>query len=100
MLYVAHIHFKTSSLPLGVGNIPVGLQPMSSGSSHGRSPDSIAPGSSLPSYSAPSLGNGASVSPSGDGGKVNVHLVLSPGGGNPSGPGQGKLKKRLFIFNV
>ncbi|XP_070830246.1 proteoglycan 4a [Chaetodon trifascialis] len=76
----------------GVSNIPVGLLPMSSASSHGGAPDSPAPGSSLHSYSAPSRGSGASGGPSGPGaagGTVNVHLVLTPGGVAPSGPNQG-----------
>lgn len=59
-------------------------------------PDS--PGSSLPSYSAPSRGSSASLSPSyhgAAGGKVNVHLVLSPEGVVPS---QGELKVDYFCF--
>ncbi|KAI3375353.1 hypothetical protein L3Q82_021845 [Scortum barcoo] len=76
----------------GVSNVPVGLQPMSSASSHGGAPESPTAGSSLPSYSAPSVGSSAPVSPSGPeavAGRVNVHLVLSPGGVAPSGPNQG-----------
>lgn len=65
---------------------------MSSAPSHGGAPDSPAPGSSLPGYSALSAGGSAPVSPSGPGavgGRVNVQLVLSPGGVAPSGPSQG-----------
>ncbi|KAA8587559.1 hypothetical protein FQN60_016421 [Etheostoma spectabile] len=72
----------------GVSDVSVGLLPVSIPSSHSGVPDWPA-GHSLPSYSAPSLGSGAPVGPSGPGavdGKVNVHLVLSPGGGTPSGP--------------
>ncbi|XP_044074397.1 proteoglycan 4a [Siniperca chuatsi] len=82
----------TNLLQRGVSNIPDSLLPMSSASSHGGAPDSPVPGSSLPRNSAPSLGSSAPVSPSGPGavgGKVNVHLVLSPGGVAPSGPSQG-----------
>ncbi len=69
---------------------------MSSASSHGGAPDSPAPGSSLPSYSAPSVGSSDPVSPSGA--RVNVHLVLSPGGVEPSGPSQGYLCQFHFEF--
>lgn len=55
---------------------------------HAGAPDS--PGSSLPSYSAPSHGRGASLRPSDHGAAGGkVHLVLSPGGVAPS---QGELK--------
>ncbi|XP_034411169.1 proteoglycan 4a [Cyclopterus lumpus] len=53
----------------GVRHFPVGLLPMSIPVSHGRVP--VSPGrgssSSLPSHSAPSVGSGAPVSPSGHG---------------------------------
>lgn len=74
-----------------MSDIPADLLPMSIPSSNSGVPDSPA-GYSLPSYSAPSLGSSAPVRPSGPGavdGKVNVHLVLSPEGGTPSGPSQG-----------
>ncbi|XP_045908017.1 proteoglycan 4a [Micropterus dolomieu] len=77
----------TNSRQHGVNNIPVGLLPMSSASSHGGAPDSPAPGSSLPSASALPLGSSASGLGA-DGGKVNVHLVLSPEVVAPSGPSQ------------
>lgn len=85
--------------PVGVSNIPAGLLPASG--THGGAPDSPALGSSLPSYSAPSLGSSASLSPSGRGaagGNVNVHLVLTPGGVAPSGPSQGELNRDYFNF--
>ncbi|XP_036938962.1 proteoglycan 4a isoform X2 [Acanthopagrus latus] len=74
----------------GVSNIPVGLLPASSAASRGRAPEAPAPGYSLPGNSAPSRGSSASVAPSGPGGaggNLNIHLVLSPGGTAPSGPG-------------
>ncbi|XP_039672075.1 proteoglycan 4a [Perca fluviatilis] len=75
----------------GVSDIPAGLQPLSIPSSNSGVPD-LPAGYSLPRYSAPSLGSSAPVRPSGPGavdGNVNVHLVLSPGGGTPSAPSQG-----------
>ncbi|XP_042339512.1 uncharacterized protein LOC121940899, partial [Plectropomus leopardus] len=73
----------------GGRNIPVGGLPVSIPSSHTGLPDSPVPGSSLPSYSALSLGSSAPVSPSGPGGADgNVHMVLPPDGVAPSGPRQ------------
>ncbi|XP_022056610.2 proteoglycan 4a [Acanthochromis polyacanthus] len=55
-----------------------------------RAPYSPAPGSFLPANGGFYPGSGAPVSPSTPGGsRLNVHLVLSPGGAAPSGPGQG-----------
>nr|XP_046264617.1 proteoglycan 4-like [Scatophagus argus] len=71
-----------------MSDIPVGLLPMSSASSYGGSPDSPAPGSSLPLYSAPSLGSRPS-GPEAAGGKLNIQLVLSPGGAAPPVASQG-----------
>ncbi|KAM8728370.1 proteoglycan 4a isoform 2-T2 [Acanthopagrus schlegelii] len=80
----------TTPLQHGVSNIPVGLLPASSAASRGGALEAPAPGYSLPGNSAPSRGSSASVAPSGSGGaggNLNVHLVLSPGGTAPSGPG-------------
>lgn len=74
-----------------MGNRPAGFMPMSG--THSGAPDSPAAGSSLPGYSAPSPGNGASLSPSGPGTagrNVNVHLVLTPAAADQSGPHQGE----------
>ncbi|XP_030607284.1 proteoglycan 4a isoform X2 [Archocentrus centrarchus] len=82
----------TNQLQHGVSNMPAGLPPMLVPSSHSGAPYSPAPSSFLPINSAPSLGSGAPVSPlypGAVGSKLDVQLVLSPGGAAPSVLNQG-----------
>lgn len=79
-------------LPVAVSDSSVALLPASIPSSAGRAPHSPAPASPLHSYSAPSLGSGAPVSPLGPGAAgstMPAHIMLSPGGVAPHGSSQG-----------
>lgn len=84
---------------VGVSNGPAGLLPVPN--TYSGAPDSPATGSSQPRYNALSRGSSDFSSPPyprASDGNVNVHLVLTPGGGAQSQPSQGELNRGYLSF--